>query len=164
MPVVRVTRAGVRSAPREVPTDTTATVLPMTFDRVGQEANEDEAPTKVSTLAEAFQKFKPALDFKTTVGEEGTDRPGTSALAGCALLRSLSANAATPSSVASPSSFCTSSSCTRACRRAAARSPTASRQRIRPIAPLALSGSSSVSLRHHGPAGLHSAAGLGGAM
>jgi hypothetical protein len=73
MPVVRVTRAGVRSAPREVPTDTTATVLPMTFDRVGQECTEDEAPTKVSTLAEAFSKFKPSLDFKTTVGEEGTE-------------------------------------------------------------------------------------------
>jgi len=35
MPVVKVTRAGVRSAPREVPTETTATVMPMTLDRVG---------------------------------------------------------------------------------------------------------------------------------
>ena len=73
MPVVKVTRAGVRAAPREVPTDTTATVLPMTFDRVGQECTEDEAPTKVSNLAEAFSKFKPSLDFKTSVGEEGTE-------------------------------------------------------------------------------------------
>ena len=31
MPVVKVTRAGVRPAPREVPTDTTATVLPMLY-------------------------------------------------------------------------------------------------------------------------------------
>ena len=73
MPVVKVTRAGVRSAPREVPTDTTATVLPMTFDRIGQECAEDEAPTKVSSLADAFKAFKPALDFRTTVGEEGTE-------------------------------------------------------------------------------------------
>jgi type VI secretion system protein ImpB len=73
MPVVRVTRAGVRSAPRDVPTETTATVLPMTFDRVGEECGEDEAPTKVSSVAEAFQKFKPAIDFKTNVGDEGTE-------------------------------------------------------------------------------------------
>lgn len=73
MPVVKVTRAGVRSAPREVPTDTTAAILPMTFDRVGQEAPEDEEPTKVSSLAEAFEKFKPSLEFKTNVGDEGTE-------------------------------------------------------------------------------------------
>jgi hypothetical protein len=73
MPVVRVTRAGVRPAPREVPTDTTLTVLPMTFDRVGQEAGEDEAPTRISTLQEAFEQFAPSLDFRTTAGEEGTE-------------------------------------------------------------------------------------------
>ena len=73
MPVVKVTRAGVKMAPRQVPTETTATVLPMTVDRVGQEALEDEQPTKVSSLAEAFEKFQPKLDFKTTVGEEGTE-------------------------------------------------------------------------------------------
>ncbi|MBK5189293.1 MAG: hypothetical protein JJD97_13705, partial [Gemmatimonadaceae bacterium] len=58
MPVVKVSRAGVRSAPRDVPTDTTAAVLPMTVDRVGQECSEDEQPTKVSSLAEAIEKFK----------------------------------------------------------------------------------------------------------
>lgn len=73
MPVVRVTRAGVRPAPREVPTDTTLTVLPMTFDRVGQEASEDDTPTRVSTLQEAFEQFAPSLDFRTTAGEEGTE-------------------------------------------------------------------------------------------
>ncbi len=73
MPVVKVTRAGVKQAPRQVPTETTATILPMTVDRVGQEALEDEQPTKVSSLAEAFEKFRPALDFKTSVGEEGTE-------------------------------------------------------------------------------------------
>ncbi len=73
MPVVTVTRAGVRPAPREVPTDTTLTVLPVTFDRVGQEAPEDEQPTRVSSLAEAFATFKPHLDFRTYVGAEGTE-------------------------------------------------------------------------------------------
>ena len=73
MPVVKVTRAGVRSAPREVPTETTATVMPMTLDRVGEECPEDEGPTKVSSLAEAFEKFTPKVDFKTNVGEEGTE-------------------------------------------------------------------------------------------
>lgn len=73
MPVVKVTRAGVKQAPRQVPTETTATILPMTVDRVGEEAPEDEQPTKVSSLAEAFEKFQPSLDFKTTVGDEGTE-------------------------------------------------------------------------------------------
>ena len=73
MPVIRVQRSGVRPAPREVPTDTTAAVLPMTLDRVGVEAPEDEAPTKVSDLKEAFETFQPAIDFKTNVGEEGTE-------------------------------------------------------------------------------------------
>lgn len=73
MPVVKVTRAGVRQAPRQVPTETTASIMPMTVDRVGQEAPEDEGPTKVSSLQEAFEKFKPAIDFKTNVGDEGTE-------------------------------------------------------------------------------------------
>jgi hypothetical protein len=73
MPVTNVKRTGVRSAPREVPTETTLTIMPMTVDRVGQEANEDEGPTKVSSLSEAFEKFAPKLDFRTTVGEEGTE-------------------------------------------------------------------------------------------
>jgi predicted component of type VI protein secretion system len=45
----------------------------MTVDRVGQEAPEDEVPIKVSSVAEAFEKFKPGLQFKTTVGDEGTE-------------------------------------------------------------------------------------------
>jgi hypothetical protein len=73
MPVTNVKRTGVRSAPREIPTETTVTIMPMTMDRVGQEAAEDEGPTKVSSLAEAFEKFQPKLDFRTTVGEEGTE-------------------------------------------------------------------------------------------
>ena len=73
MPVVKVTRAGVRSAPREVPTDTTAAILPMTAERVGREAPEDEEPTKIGCLAEAFEKFAPRLDFRTTVGDNGAE-------------------------------------------------------------------------------------------
>jgi hypothetical protein len=73
MPVTNIKRTGVRSAPREVPTETTLTILPMTMDRIGQEAPEDEGPTKVSSLAEAFAAFQPKLDFRTTVGEEGTE-------------------------------------------------------------------------------------------
>jgi type VI secretion system protein ImpB len=73
MPVVKVTRAGVRAAPREVPTETTTTIMPMSMDRIGEECAEDEAPTKVSSLAEAFSKFAPKLDFKTNVGEDGTE-------------------------------------------------------------------------------------------
>ena len=73
MPLMSVTRTGVRMAPREVPTETTLTILPMTMDRVGEEAREDELPTRVSSLAEAFQSFKPAIHFKTHVGEDGTE-------------------------------------------------------------------------------------------
>jgi hypothetical protein len=73
MPVVKVTRAGVKQAPRQVPTETTTAILPMTVERVGEECGEDEGPTKVSSLAEAFEAFQPALNFKTNVGEEGTE-------------------------------------------------------------------------------------------
>ena len=73
MPVTNIKRTGVRSAPREIPTETTVAIMPMSMDRVGQEAPEDEGPTKVSSLAEAFEAFKPKLDFRTTVGQEGTE-------------------------------------------------------------------------------------------
>lgn len=73
MPVVKVTRAGVRPAPRDVPTDTTAVILPMTVDRVGAEVPEEERPVRVSSIAEAFEAFKPRIDFRTSVGDEGTE-------------------------------------------------------------------------------------------
>lgn len=60
-------------APKEVPTETTTAILPMTLDRVGQECGEDEGPTKVSSLQEAFDKFQPKIDFTATVGDEGTE-------------------------------------------------------------------------------------------
>lgn len=73
MPVVKVFRTGVRSVPREVPTDATVVILPMTIDRVGRECASDEQPAKVRDLNEAFDRFKPGLDFRTTAGEEKTD-------------------------------------------------------------------------------------------
>lgn len=73
MPVTNIKRTGVRSAPREIPTETTLTIMPMTMDRVGQEAPEDEGPTRVSSLSEAFEKYKPKYEFRTNVGEEGTE-------------------------------------------------------------------------------------------
>ena len=69
MPVIKETRTGVRKAAREVPTDTTLTVLPMTLDAVGNECSEDATPSKVSSLEGAFDAFKPGINFKTTVGE-----------------------------------------------------------------------------------------------
>lgn len=72
MPKVVVNRQGVRTAPREVPTETTSSIMPMTFDRIGQECAEDEGPTKVSSVAEAFAAFKPRLHFETAVGEDST--------------------------------------------------------------------------------------------
>lgn len=71
MPVVSVTRAGVRPAPREVPTDTTLALLPMTFDRVGKECPEEDRPGRVNSLEEAFERFRPRLDFRATAGAEG---------------------------------------------------------------------------------------------
>ncbi len=74
MPLVKVIRKGVTPAIRKVPTSTTAAVLPMSLDRVGKEvASENEEATKVESAQDAFEKFKPALDFKARAGEEETE-------------------------------------------------------------------------------------------
>src|SRR5262249_30497904 len=74
MPKIEVIRKGVTPAARPVPTDTTATVLPMTLNRVGKEVeDEDEAPTSVDSVNDAFAKFKPSVHLETTAGEEGTE-------------------------------------------------------------------------------------------
>ncbi|MEW6365991.1 MAG: hypothetical protein AB1714_15280 [Acidobacteriota bacterium] len=74
MPLVKVIRKGVTPAIRKVPTSTTAAVMPMTLDRVGKEvASENEEATKVESAQDAFEKFKPALDFKARAGEEETE-------------------------------------------------------------------------------------------
>jgi predicted component of type VI protein secretion system len=49
----------------------------MTLDRVGKEVtSENEEPTKVESLANAFEKFKPALKFTGRAGEEETEFRG----------------------------------------------------------------------------------------
>jgi len=74
MPLVKVIRKGVTPAVRKVPTSTTAVVMPMALNRVGQEVgSENEEPTKVENTQDAFEKFKPALDFKGYAGAEETE-------------------------------------------------------------------------------------------
>lgn len=74
MPVVKVIRKGVSASVRKVPTSTAAAVLPMTLDRVGKEAaTENEEPTKVESLQDTFEKFKPKMSFKGTAGPEETE-------------------------------------------------------------------------------------------
>src|SRR5215510_5617103 len=74
MPTIQVIRKGVTPAARPVPTDTTATVLPMTLDRVGKEVEEeDELPTSVDSVNDAFAKFKPGVRVETNAGPEATE-------------------------------------------------------------------------------------------
>ncbi len=74
MPLVKVIRKGITPAVRKVPTSTAAVMMPMTLERVGQELGaEDEAPTEVESVNDAFQKFKPDLKFKGYAGKEETE-------------------------------------------------------------------------------------------
>lgn len=74
MPLVKVIRKGVTPSIRKVPTSTAAVMMPMTLDRVGKEAaSENEEPTKVEDVADAFNKFKPTLEFKGNAGAEETE-------------------------------------------------------------------------------------------
>src|SRR5215475_4611296 len=74
MPKIEVIRKGVTPAARAVPTDTTATVLPMTLNRVGKEVeDEEEAPVSVDSVNDAFAKFQPSIHFETNAGEDGTE-------------------------------------------------------------------------------------------
>jgi len=74
MPLVKVIRKGVTPAVRKVPTSTCAVMMPMTLDRVGQDlGSENEEPTKVEDAKDAFEKFKPELQFKGYAGEEETE-------------------------------------------------------------------------------------------
>lgn len=64
MPIIEVKRQSVRPAVRKVPTSTCAVTMPMTLDRVSQEVrSENEEPTMVESLGDAFNKFKPELKF-----------------------------------------------------------------------------------------------------
>ena len=74
MPVVKVIRKGISASVRKVPTSTAAAMMPMTLDRVGKEAaTENEDPTKVESLQDGFEKFKPKLAFKGNAGQEETE-------------------------------------------------------------------------------------------
>lgn len=74
MPLVKVIRKGITPHVRKVPTSTCAVVMPMTLDRVGKEvASEQEEPTKVEDVNDAFAKFQPKLKFKGNAGPEETE-------------------------------------------------------------------------------------------
>jgi len=74
MPLINVKRTGVRPSVRKVPTSTCAVTMPMTLATVGKElASENEEPTEVESIADAFAKFRPELKFKGRVGEEETE-------------------------------------------------------------------------------------------
>lgn len=46
----------------------------MTLDRVGREVgDEDEQPTRIGSVAEAFEQFKPSIRFETLAGPESTE-------------------------------------------------------------------------------------------
>jgi len=74
MPLVKVIRKGITPAVRKVPTSTAAAMMPMTLDRVDSELQaEDEAPTYVESVKDAFEKFQPKLDFTGYAGKEETE-------------------------------------------------------------------------------------------
>ena len=74
MPKIEVIRKGITPAVRPVPTDTTLAVLPVTLDRMGREVEtEDEEATRVDSVNDAFEKFKPSIHFETQAGPEATE-------------------------------------------------------------------------------------------
>ena len=74
MPLIKVIRKGITPHVRKVPTATCATVMPMTLDRVGADlASETEEPVTVESVQDAFEKFKPKLNFTGFAGEEETE-------------------------------------------------------------------------------------------
>jgi len=74
MPLINVVRKGVTPAVRKVPTSTCAVLMPMSLDRVNKEAaSENEEPTKVEDVQDAFKKFQPGLEFKGNAGPEETE-------------------------------------------------------------------------------------------
>ncbi len=74
MPLVKVIRKGITPAVRKVPTSTAAVMMPMTLDQVGKDLQtEEEDPTKVESVNDAFEKFKPDLKFTGYAGKEETE-------------------------------------------------------------------------------------------
>ena len=74
MPLINVKRTGVRPSVRKVPTSTCAVTMPMTLHQVGKEVvSENEEPTEVESVHDAFGKFRPELKFAARAGEEETE-------------------------------------------------------------------------------------------
>lgn len=74
MPIIEVKRQSVRPAVRKVPTSTCAVTMPMTLDGVRREVkSENQEPEVVESLQDAFDKFRPKLNFEGTAGEEETE-------------------------------------------------------------------------------------------
>jgi len=65
--IVQVTRTPVKPGMRPMPTSSAAVVLPVTADQVGQDAQEGDAPVKITSLEEAFQKFKPKIQIQEEI-------------------------------------------------------------------------------------------------
>jgi len=73
MPLIKVIRKGITPAVRKVPTSTSTVIMPMTLERMGKEAaSENEEPTKVEDVQDAFKKFQPNLKFEGYAGPEQT--------------------------------------------------------------------------------------------
>lgn len=62
---------GVTASVRQVPTDATIALLPLTPDRVGVDPDkvESETPTVVGSLEEVFRAFRPRVHYRHTVDE-----------------------------------------------------------------------------------------------
>src|SRR5712691_10987963 len=70
MSLVKVIRKGVTPSVRKVMKVRTLAVMPLTFDRVNQEAASDlEEPVKVDSVQDAFDHFQPRLSFEGRTGE-----------------------------------------------------------------------------------------------
>lgn len=65
--IVQVTRTAVKPGMRPMPTSSAVAVLPVTSDQIGQDGKEGDQPVKVTSLEEAFQKFKPKLQVREVI-------------------------------------------------------------------------------------------------
>jgi type VI secretion system protein ImpB len=74
MPRFEFIRKGIVPYMRPVPTETALSVLPMTLEGVGKEVSDEDAqPKRVESVADAFEQFKPSVNFKTLAGPEATE-------------------------------------------------------------------------------------------
>jgi type VI secretion system protein ImpB len=74
VPLVKVIRRENAARTRGVPTATCATLLPMTLDRAHAGlVSRNEEPVAVTSLRDAFEKFKPRIEFIAFVGERPTE-------------------------------------------------------------------------------------------